>query len=117
MATALVTFGWAALVWNGGIQTIWSMFGIANQLLAVLALALVTTWLVNTGKRRYAWVTVPPMVFVSITTLSAGALMIPRLDYLNTGMALFVIISVCTVVVMAIANWLRPDKGRASRAA
>jgi carbon starvation protein len=110
VATGVVTLGWAALVWDGGIQTIWPMFGIANQLLAVLALALVTTWLVNTGRRRYAWVTIPPMVFVSITTLTAGTLMIPRLSYLNKGMVLFVIISVCTVVVMAVAKWVRPDR-------
>ena len=48
------------------------MFGIANQLLAVLALALVTTWLVNTGRGRYAWVTLPPMLFVVSTTMTAG---------------------------------------------
>jgi carbon starvation protein len=117
VATGVVTLGWAALVWEGGIQTIWPMFGIANQLLAVLALALVTTWLVNSGRRRYAWVTVPPMVFVSITTLTAGTIMIPRLSYLNKALVLFVIISVCTVVVMAVAKWLRPNQGPASRAA
>ena len=48
------------------------MFGIANQLLAVLALALVTTWLVNTGRGRYAWVTLLPMLFVVSTTMTAG---------------------------------------------
>ncbi|HEV3146014.1 MAG TPA: carbon starvation protein A, partial [Gemmataceae bacterium] len=64
LSTFLVTFGWAYLVWNGSISTIWPMFGIANQLLAVLALALVTTLLVNTGKAKYALITILPMLFV-----------------------------------------------------
>ena len=54
LATLVVTAGWGVLVWTGSIDTIWPMFGIANQLLAVMALALVTTLLVNTGRGRYA---------------------------------------------------------------
>src|SRR5262249_4368360 len=57
LATLVVTAGWAGLVATGSIDTIWPMFGIANQLLAVIALCLVTTLLVNTGRARYAWVT------------------------------------------------------------
>jgi carbon starvation protein len=52
------------------------MFGIANQLLAVAALAVATTFLVNMGRARYAPVTVVPMLFVATTTLSAGVLSI-----------------------------------------
>ena len=48
------------------------MFGIANQLLAVIALCVGTTVLINMGKARYAWVTLQPMVFVAVTTLTAG---------------------------------------------
>src|SRR5262249_49253572 len=108
LATGIVTIGGGALVWSGEIRTVWPMFGIANQLLAVLALALVTTWLVNTGRGRYAWVTVPPMLFVITTTLTAGTVMTAtrQLSLLNLGLVLFVIISVFTVVVMAVARWL-----------
>jgi len=108
LATGIVTVGWGALVWSGEIRTIWPMFGIANQLLAVLALALVTTWLVNTGRGRYAWVTVPPMLFVIATTMSAGTIMTvtKQLSLLNLSLVLFVIISVFTVVVMALARWI-----------
>ena len=49
LATGVVTVGWGVLVSTGSIDTIWPMFGIANQLLAVLALCLVTTLLINTG--------------------------------------------------------------------
>ncbi|MBO0697289.1 MAG: carbon starvation protein A, partial [Zavarzinella sp.] len=108
LATAVVTVGWGALVWSGQITTIWPMFGIANQLLAVLALALVTTWLVNSGRGRYAWVTIPPMLFVTTTTLSAGSIMTftKQFNYLNLGLVLFVIVSVFTVVLMAAGRWL-----------
>jgi carbon starvation protein len=76
LASALVTGGWCWLVWTGSINTIWPMFGIANQLLAAMALALVTTWLVNHGRGRYAWVTIGPMLFVMSTTLTAGVKLI-----------------------------------------
>src|SRR5919201_7003201 len=72
LATAVVTAGWGLLVYTGSIDTIWPMFGIANQLLAVLALSLVTTLLINTGRGRYAWVTLLPMLWVVSTTMTAG---------------------------------------------
>jgi carbon starvation protein len=73
-STLLVVFGWAYFIWTGNISTIWPMFGIANQLLAAVALAVGTTIIINEGKSKYAWVTIVPLAFVSITTLSAGAL-------------------------------------------
>ena len=59
---------------SGDISTIWPMFGIANQLLAAVALALGTTVIINMGKVRYAWVTLLPLCFVATTTLTAGYL-------------------------------------------
>ncbi len=75
-STFLVVFCWAYLIYAGSIGTIWPMFGIANQLLATVALAVVTVVLVNLGRRRYAWVTIGPMLFVAVTTVSAGVLSI-----------------------------------------
>ncbi|MBY0513899.1 MAG: carbon starvation protein A [Gemmataceae bacterium] len=117
VTSALVTVGWCYLVWGGSILTIWSMFGIANQVLAVLALALVTTWLVNNGRGRYAPVTVLPMLFVISTTLTAAAKMVTGpfyadmqaglvKGYLNAGLTVFVVACVLTVVVWAAARWL-----------
>ena len=73
-ATALVVFGWAYFIWTGTVDTIWPMFGMANQLLSVIALAVVTTVLVNGGKARYAFVSLVPMLFVASTTMTAGYL-------------------------------------------
>jgi len=72
ISSALVVFAWSYFILTGSISTIWPMFGIANQLLAVIALCVGTTVLINMGKERYAWVTLLPMVFVAITTLTAG---------------------------------------------
>jgi carbon starvation protein len=109
IATFIVTASWGALVWTGQIATIWPMFGIANQLLAVLALALVTTWMMNSGRGKYAWVTIVPMIFVTSTTLTAGSLMTVRnqLNPLNLVLVVFVMVSVVIVVLMAVASWLK----------
>jgi carbon starvation protein len=71
-STLLVVCAWAYFIWTGSISTIWPMFGIANQLLATVALAVGTTILVNLGRARYTWVTLLPMSFVATSTLTAG---------------------------------------------
>jgi carbon starvation protein len=72
ITTAVVVMGWAAFIWSGSISTIWPMFGIANQLLAAVALCVATTILFNMGKGRYSWTTIVPLAFVATTTLVAG---------------------------------------------
>ncbi len=72
LATGLVVFGWSYFIYTGTVSTIWPMFGMANQLLALIALVIVTTSLVNAGKARYVWVTLPPALFVATTTLTTS---------------------------------------------
>jgi len=74
IATGLIVVGWAYFIWAGEINTIWPMFGIANQLLATVALAVGTTLIINIGKARYCWVTGAPLVFLATNTLYAGFL-------------------------------------------
>ncbi len=74
VSTLLVVCAWGYFIWTGSISTIWPMFGIANQLLASVALAVGTTIIINSGKARYAWVTLLPLSFVAVTTLTAGVL-------------------------------------------
>ncbi len=128
VSTLLVVCAWGYFIWTGSISTIWPMFGIANQLLAALALAVGTTIIINTGKERYAWVTLVPMAFVSVTTLTAGVLSVrdnfwpmaigPVLErrfqgYLNT--TLTVIMMVCVIVILSNAwwKWVQVLSGRA----
>jgi carbon starvation protein len=117
-ATGVVTLGWGALVSTGSIGTIWPMFGIANQLLAVLALCLVTTLLINTGRARYAWVTLVPMAFVTSTTMSAGVLMVRNFlkdgnltGVLNLSLTVFVMASVAFILVWALSRWIAVLRG------
>ncbi len=79
LATAIIVCCWGYLIWGGTISTIWPLFGTANQLLASIALATMTTWLVNHGKARYAWCTLIPALFVLVTTVSAGVLSIQNI--------------------------------------
>jgi carbon starvation protein len=118
LTTLLVTAGWGILVQSGSISTIWPMFGIANQLLAVMALGLVTTLLVNSGRARYAPVTLAPMVFVTATTMTAAAQLVgiqfPDMiragkvltGWLNIGLTLFVVLCVVLLLLMAVARWI-----------
>jgi len=57
------------VIWTGVWQTIWVLFGGANQMMASLALLIITLWLMSTGK-KYAW-TLWPFVFMYITTIGA----------------------------------------------
>jgi carbon starvation protein len=122
LATFIVTAGWGTLIWTGSIDTIWPMFGIANQLLSVVALCLITTLLINTGRARYAWVSLLPMLFVTTTTMTAGSQMIPRfLDLVHEGQALkgglnlalmvFVMACVGLLLLQAASRWIAVASG------
>jgi carbon starvation protein len=127
VSTLLVVSAWGYFIWTGSISTIWPMFGIANQLLASVALAVGTTIIINNGKARYAWVTLLPLSFVAITTLTAGVMSVQTIfwpmaigpnpsahfqGYLNTILTIMMMVSVLVILANAAWRWVQVITGK-----
>ena len=113
--SAIITFSWGYLLYTGNISTIWPLFGTANQMLAVIAFAVGTTYLFRSRKTKYVWVTIIPMIFIAITTLSAAIINIfnnylPKKLYLLSSISAVLVILVCLVIVESVINWIKIRK-------
>jgi carbon starvation protein len=132
LSSLFVVAAWSYFIYTGNVSTIWPMFGIANQILAVLALCVATAVLINTGKVRYIWTTVLPMSFVIVTTTTAAYQLIfdnflPLTrsgdasavfrGYLNIIMTVVMIGCVTLTLIDALTKWFRRDRLAASTAA
>ncbi|MGV8092874.1 MAG: carbon starvation protein A [Mangrovibacterium sp.] len=125
LASGLVVFGWAYFIYSGTVATIWPMFGSANQLLATIALVVGTSYIINRGKIRYAWITILPMIFVGVTTLTAGwqnvmNIYLPQVfeagtrtqGIINTSLTIVIVICVFIILFDAVPKWIKVWQGK-----
>jgi carbon starvation protein len=119
IASFLIVIAWAYFIYTGSVSTIWPMFGAANQLLATIALTIGTSYIINRGRIKYAWVTILPLAFVGVTTVTAAILNIkniylPQLLVPSTlvpgliNLILTVCILICVAIIFynAVPKWI-----------
>jgi carbon starvation protein len=145
LSSFLVVLGWGYFLYQGvvdplgGINSLWPLFGIANQLLAAVALCVATTVLVKMGRQRYMWVPLIPLAWLAAATLTAGWQKVfspdPKLgflahaeslanstlptaqrrifnDRLDAGLALFFMTVVLIVILASAREWWMVLAGR-----
>jgi carbon starvation protein len=99
LSTALIVLGWWYFLDANAMQAIWPMFGIANQMLAVMALAIASVGIAHLGRKQYLWVTIAPMCFVIMTTGTAAVIMLK--NYFSNLTANNAIAAVCILAIVA----------------
>jgi len=112
-ASAIGTFFWAWLLYTGRIEVLWPIFGICNQLLATIGLAVGTTFILKYTKPIYSLITLLPMLFFAVVSFNAGLLKIKGCLATRNPVAtiqaiilMVVILLVAVVLIDSLCKWL-----------
>jgi carbon starvation protein len=114
-ASFAVSFSWGYLVYSGDISSIWPMFGVANQLLATIALAIGTTIILKIAPvKNYAYVTLVPCAFLAVTVITAGAKntmmyfgMNTTLGSINGTASIILILLTAVILIDCASKWIK----------
>lgn len=111
LTSTLISFAWGYLLYSGDVASIWPMFGIANQLLAVASLAIGTTIVLKVAKKKvYGLITFLPLTFLTVTVFTAGIYSIST--FFNRGDLLGNINGVITILLLILVGIILCDSTR-----
>jgi carbon starvation protein len=111
LTSSAVSFAWGYILYTGDVSSIWPMFGVTNQTLAALALAIGTTTILRiSAKKHYALITALPCVFITVTTFAAGfmniKLYLAKGMMLNTFLSIVILVLVTVIIVENVRVWI-----------
>ena len=103
IASALISGAWGYIVLQGNLSTIWPIFGVSNQLLAIITLAISTVVICSMGKARFAWVTVIPWVFLTVVIFWADYLNMFNIYLPKQEWLLFIVSAIMALLVIIVS--------------
>lgn len=102
IASALISGAWGYILLQNNLSVIWPIFGVSNQLLAIITLAISSVVICSLGKARYVWVTGLPWAFLTVVIFWADFLNMA--SYARTGKMLLLVVSAIMLVLVVIVS-------------
>lgn len=119
--TSIVISGaWGYMLYGGNVASIWPIFGVSNQLLGTIALAISTTVILrNSRKMIYALVSIVPLTYLAATVFTAGVWSVrfnylPHHDYLKVSMIIIMLVLAAVILVDSVVKWSQIISARKS---
>jgi carbon starvation protein len=115
IASALISGAWGYIVLQGNLSTIWPIFGVSNQLLAIITLAISSVVICSMGKARYVWVTGLPWAFLTVVIfwadfLNMFSIYLPKGEWLLFSVSAIMAILVIIVSVGSLKKCIELSK-------